>query len=137
MPDTVPEGFSLADLGCGFGRDFGAVYLDRPGRRLGFWVSERHGNATGACHGGAMATFADTQLMALQAGPEEGASHSPTISLALDYLAPAPVGAWVEAAVTLVKATRSMLFTQAIMTVDGQSVARATAIYKNTAKTGV
>ena len=81
-------------------------------------------------HGGAMATFADTQLMAFRAGAEEGASHSPTISLSVDYLAPAAVGAWVEASVTLVKQTRTMLFTQAIMTVDGEPVARSSAIYR-------
>ena len=74
--------------------------------------------------------------MALRAGVEEGLNHSPTISLSLDYLAPAIVGDWVEAQVTLVKTTRTMIFTQAIMTVDGNPVARSTAIYRNKDKTG-
>jgi hypothetical protein len=42
-----------------------------------------------------------------------------------------PVGALVEAQVTLVKATRTMLFTQSLMTVDGAIVARSSAIYRN------
>ena len=136
MAEDAPEGFVRADLGPGFGGDFGAVYLDRGRGRIGFRVTARHANPVGACHGGAMATFADMQLMAIRAGTEEGQPHSPTISLSLDYLAPAPVGAWVEAAVTLVRATRTMLFTQAVMTVDGEAVARATAIYKNPDKKG-
>ena len=126
----------LADLGAGFGQRLGRLYFDRAGHRIGFRVAADQANAAGSCHGGAMATFADTQLLAIQAGPEEGLPHNPTISLSLDYLAPAPVGAWVEAAVTLVKRTRTMLFTQAIMTVEGQPVARATAIYKNPRETG-
>lgn len=103
---------------------------------MGFRVTERHGNPVGGCHGGAMATFADTQLLAFRASSESGASHCPTISLSVDYLAPAPTGAWVEAAITLVKQTRTMLFTQAIMTVDGRPVARSSAIYRIRDETG-
>lgn len=136
MSDAVPEGFELADLGAGFGAAFGPVYMDRAGGRVGFWVSELHMNPINGLHGGAMATFADTQLMALRGGIEEGRTHSPTISLSLDYLAPAIVGDWVEAEVTLVKTTRTMIFTQAIMTVDGNPVARSSAIYRNRDKTG-
>ncbi|CAN5428184.1 PaaI family thioesterase [soil metagenome] len=131
MSDDVPGGFVPADLGAGFGARFGPVYMDRALGRMGFRVSELHVNPVDGLHGGAMATFADTQLMAIRAGAEEGRSHSPTISLSLDYLAPAKVGDWVEAQVTMVKTTRTMLFTQAIMTVDGNPVARSSAIYRN------
>jgi uncharacterized protein (TIGR00369 family) len=130
MTENVPEGFEPAELGSGFGRAFGPLWLDRATHRMGFHVAKQHVNPVGMLHGGAMATFADTQLMAFRAGAEEGASHSPTISLSVDYLAPAAVGAWVEASVTLVKQTRTMLFTQAIMTVDGEPVARSSAIYR-------
>jgi uncharacterized protein (TIGR00369 family) len=126
----VPNGFELADLGPGFGKAFGPVWLDLAGNRLAFRVAENHINPVGGCHGGAMATFADTQLMALRRGAESGASHSPTISLSVDYFAPAALDAWVEAAVSLVKQTRTMLFTQAIMTVDGDAIARSSAIYR-------
>lgn len=131
MADDIPEGFVPADLGPGFGAAFGPVFLDRARMRMGFRVSERHANPIGGCHGGAMCTFADTQLMAIRAGVEEGRPHSSTISLSLDFLAPAALGAWVEAAVTLVRETRTMIFTQAIMTVDGEPVARSSAIYRN------
>jgi uncharacterized protein (TIGR00369 family) len=131
MDDNVPQGFVKAVLGTGFGHGFGPVYLDRARNLLGFRVEERHANSMGVLHGGAMATFADTQLMAIRPGPEEGRSHSPTINLSVDFVAPANVGDWVEAKVSLVRFTRSMVFTQALMTVDGEPVARSSAIYRN------
>lgn len=127
----MPPGFVPAVLGPGFAGDFGPVWLDRAGHRLGFRVAARHANAIGTLHGGAMATFADTQLMAIRPGAEEGRPHSPTISLSVDFIAPAKIGDWVETHVTLVRLTRTMAFTQALMTVDGTPVARSTAIYRN------
>jgi hypothetical protein len=41
------------------------------------------------------------------------------------------LGAWVEAAVTLVKTTKTLIFTQALITADGDIVARSQAIYCN------
>ena len=49
----------------------------------------------------------------------------------LDYLAPARLGTWVEAVITLVKITRTLAFTQALITADGDVVARSTGIYRN------
>jgi len=77
-----------------------------------------------------MATFADMQIAAFEPGAGTAASHTPTISMHVDYVAPAPLGAWVEAAVTLVKKTPTLIFTQAIITADGHSVARSHAIYR-------
>ena len=137
MPDDEnSDGFVLADLGPGFGEGFGPVYIDRSAHRMGFRIAPQHANPVGGCHGGAMATFADMLLMAHRGGREEGLPHSPTISLALDYLAPAPIGAWVEAAVSVVKTTGTMVFIQALLTADGEAVARVHSIYRNSQKTG-
>lgn len=130
MVEVVPERFELLDVGSGFDAAFGKVYVERTEHRMGFRVAECHTNPFGVCHGGAMATFADTQLMAYFVVLGEGREIIPTINLSIDYLAPVPLGAWVEASVTLVKRTRTMLFTQAIMTVDGEPVARSSAIYR-------
>ncbi len=131
MEIEAPPGFTRADLGSGFGARFGQVFLDRSRRLLGFRVAEEHANPIGTCHGGAMTTFADLQLMAIRAGREEGLAHSPTISLSVDFLAPAQVGDWVQAEVTLLQQSQTLLFTQAMMTVEGRPVARANAIYRN------
>lgn len=132
----VPPGFERADLGTGFGVGFGPVWSDRSRRTIGFRVTPHHPNATGACHGGAMATFADAQLIAIQAGPEEGGLHTSTISLDLTFLAPIVEDRWVEAEVTLLRRTRSLLFTHAVMSVDGEPVGRSAAVNRNRLPSG-
>jgi uncharacterized protein (TIGR00369 family) len=129
--NDVPDGFVLADLGPGYGARFGPVYVDRATHRMAFRVTADHQNSVGGCHGGAMATFADLLLMAHRAGREEGLPHSPTISLSIDFLAPAPLGAWVEADVSVVRTTTTMVFVQALVTVDGDPVAGVHSIYRN------
>jgi uncharacterized protein (TIGR00369 family) len=125
----VPEGFELFEPGKGYNSEFGAVYLNQAARKIGFRVMEHHLNPFGALHGGAMATFADMQCVAVKQD-FEGKRHTPTISLTIDYLAPTRLGDWVEAEVKLVKVTSTMVFTQALFTAQGSIVARSSAIYR-------
>ncbi|MFT3792221.1 MAG: PaaI family thioesterase [Rudaea sp.] len=129
-PKNVPEGFEPFDQGTGFGAGFGPVYVDQANCRLGFFVTALHLNPFGACHGGAMATFADMQVVAIKGRNRGGRVHSPTISLSIDYLAPVLAGNWVQAEVMLAKTTSTMLFTQALISADGSLVARSSAIYR-------
>lgn len=131
MDYAVPPGFEPIDLGKGFAEHFGPVYIRRETSMLGFRVAEHHLNPVGVCNGGAMATFADMQIVAVHTGAGTTRKHAPTISLALDYVGTAPLGAWIEASVTLVKQTRNMIFTQALITADGQVVARSNGIYRH------
>lgn len=131
MTQPVPYGFDPTELGSGFGRAFGPVWLDRSTCRMGFHVAEQHVNPVGGLHSGEMATPGDTQLMVFGAGAEKRASHCPTISLSVDYPAPAAVAAGVEDRVTMVKQSQTMLFTQAIMTVNDEPVRRKSAIYRS------
>lgn len=130
-PPTPPVGYQRVDVGPGFGARFGDVFVcPREGRAtLGFRVAESHVNIYGACHGGALATFADSQIAALRWLGAIPNGHCPTISLSIDYLAPARLADWVESDVTLVKATRRFIFTQAILATDSGPIARSTAIY--------
>jgi acyl-coenzyme A thioesterase PaaI-like protein len=129
---AVPIGFEPLPLGAGYAEAFGVVFVNRTSRSLAFRVAPNHMNPVKVCNGGAIATFADMQIAGVIAGgPGTAEGHQPTISLAIDYLAPAPLGAWVEAAVTLVKRTRSLIFTQALITADGVIVGRSHAIYRN------
>src|SRR5271156_5758892 len=130
-PSEAPDGFEPLDLISGYSVAFGPVYLNRSERKLGFRVEESHLNPFGLCHGGAMATFADLQVIAVKDGPGIKPGFSPTVSMSVDYLSPARLGEWVEATVTLAKATRSLIFTQALITANGEPVARATALYRN------
>ncbi len=131
MASAVPPGFELTGLTDPYSVQFGPVYIDRDTSRLGFRVEEKHLNPVGTCHGGAISTFADMQIMLANEGVGTSAGHTPTISLTVDYLAPPPLGAWVVADVEIVKRTRTLIFTQALIHADGdQLVARTTGIYR-------
>ena len=134
--DTVPPGYEPVDLGSGFSSLFGPTFVHRSLAKLGFRVADRHTNPRGVCHGGALATFADAQIVAVEPDAAKADTNTPTITLTVDYLAPIPLGAWVEADVTLLKRTRTMIFTQALISVDGDTVARSSAIYPTSNQTG-
>jgi len=128
-PD-VPAGFEALNLHSPFNEGFGPIYRHSTESKLGFRMGPQHLNPVGVLHGGAMATFADTLVLAVVRGIALRQSHTPTISITVDYVAAAPAGSWVEADTTLVKATRTMLFVQALITADGDVVARASGIYR-------
>jgi acyl-coenzyme A thioesterase PaaI-like protein len=52
------------------------------------------------------------------------------VSLQIDYLAPAPKGAWVEGRAQVLRSTRSLVFAQGLVTADGQTVARVSGVFK-------
>lgn len=109
----------------------GDLWIDWPGLRYCICVAERHCNALGVMHGGAMATFLDGQAFVIGQS-KLGAAHTPTVSLNVDFLAPPICGDWLVAEVELVKVTRSMIVTQAIARVGKRVMARSNAIYSNT-----
>jgi uncharacterized protein (TIGR00369 family) len=132
VENIIPGGFEPIERPGGFGSAFGPVYFNRATTTLGFRVSAFHVNQFNVCHGGAMATFADMQIAAItHSGQLSAEHHRPTINLSVDYIAPAPLGAWVEAAVMLIRTTRRIVFTQTLIAVDGNPVARANASYRN------
>jgi len=98
---------------------------------LGFRVEERHCNPGRVAHGGMLATFADMLLpfaSRLQSKTDMG--FLPTVNLTCDYLAPAPLGAWVEGRADALKTTRNLLFAQGVATAGGEPVLRANGIFK-------
>jgi uncharacterized protein (TIGR00369 family) len=122
---------SGVDIGTG-AWSIGLLWFDRAKGLMALKVGAEHCNAYGTLHGGAMATYADGQAGAvIEYHEDDPEGHTPTISLSVDYLAPVPVGAWLVADVTLLKVTRTMIFTQAVMTVGERVVARTNAIYRN------
>lgn len=129
----APPGFELA-IGHdqGFCAALGPHYIavDDGGPVLGFRVEARHLNSMGYCHGAVIAGFADMQAVLVR--PEVGLLDQaiPTINLTTDFMAVSPLGAWIEMRVTLMRKTRSLVFSQGVITADGEIVARTSAIYK-------
>ncbi len=134
--DSHPPGFVRLAVAGGFAADFGAIYARREGERVwfGFRVEARHLNFREVAHGGAIATFADMQLAALMRSGLLEPKQSPTISLAIDYLAPSRLGDWVEGEIVLVKRTGRLAFSQTILTVEGSTVARARGMFAHSEK---
>ena len=127
---SIPPGFVEIDAWPDFVVNFGQVYVNTAARLIGFHVAKHHTNPIGVCSGGSMATFADMQLLAVMPRKLTSDNHWPTVSLSMDYVASAPLGSWVEAEVTLVKRTKTMVFTQALIRVAANAVARSNAIYR-------
>src|SRR3546814_10367292 len=92
---------------------------------MAFRFGELHINPVDGLHGGALATFADAMIAAVHDGAEAGAAHTPTISLSVEYFAPVPEGALVEAEVDLVRKTASMIFRSEEHTSELQSLMRS------------
>ena len=131
---TVPAGFSELLLGGDFVKANGPLYESFEGGtyRLGFRVEKRHCNTMRICHGGMMATFCDMLLpiTAFRRSETLRARFLPTVSLDIDYLAPAPLGAWVQGEAQVLRSTRSMVFAQGLVSADGEAVARVSGVFK-------
>jgi uncharacterized protein (TIGR00369 family) len=133
-PGDVPVGFRPLKLGGTeeFIGIVGPLYGKREGTEmgLGFRVERRHCNPIGICHGGMLSTFAD-MTMAIGANVSARIGRFlPTVNLASDFLAPAPLGSWVEGRGQILRITRSLVFTQCVVTADGTPAVRSSAILK-------
>ena len=130
----IPAGFKPLTMGGDFINFNGPLYLRSEGEvlQLGFRVEARHTNPMGICHGGWMASFADMVLpIAVHRQSKELRSRFlPTVSLQIDYLAPAPLGAWVQGVGQLLRSTRTLVFAQGLITVDGAPAVRMSGVFK-------
>ncbi len=137
---AVPDGFRLMELGEDFVGINGPLYLRHernagapPLVLMGFRVEKRHTNPMLTCHGGMLATFADMLLpmSILRKGPAEMRQQFlPTVSLQIDYLAPAKLGNWVQGDAEILRITRSLVFAQGLVTADEVPCLRISGIFK-------
>jgi uncharacterized protein (TIGR00369 family) len=133
-PAAIPPGFVPHPIGGDFVHLTGPFYLRHEGALvlLGFRVEPRHTNIMGICHGGMMATFCDMLLpiSVHRKSAEVGLRFLPTVSLQIDYLAPVPLGAWVQAEAQILRTTRTLVFAQALVTADDAPAARVSGVFK-------
>ena len=98
---------------------------------IGFRVQAQHTNPLGVCHGGMLATLADMMAAICVPYQTELPRHFlPTISLQMDFLAPARLGAWVQARTDVLKTTRNLVFVQGLIHADDELALRVSSIYK-------
>lgn len=129
--DCPPEGYALLPNRPEIELFAGPHYIrqELEGWRLGFRVKRRHLNKMGVCHGGVLGLFADLQGTAIKRN-ERLNVDSPTITVSLDFAAPARLGDWVHAAPTLVRRTPAMIFFSALIMAEEEIAARASGIYR-------
>ena len=131
-PD-VPEGFRILPIGGDFIRVNGPLYVREVDGsvQVGFRVEERHTNPMNICHGGMMASYCDMLLpVVIHRTSEVGMRFLPTISLQIDYLAPAPLGCWVQGDGQVLRVTRTLVFAQGLVSADGVPAVRVSGIFK-------
>lgn len=133
-PAEIPAGFAPLQSGGPFIQHNGPLYLRHEGSvvQFGFRVEQRHVNPMNNLHGGMMASFCDMLLpLSVHRKSDQVADRFlPTISLQIDYLAPAPLGAWVQGEAEPLRVTRSLVFAQGLVTADGVPCARVSGVFK-------
>jgi uncharacterized protein (TIGR00369 family) len=97
---------------------------------IGLRVEPRHCNPNDRCHGGMLLTICDMVLAIGSNFQAKLQQFLPTVNLVCDFLAPALLGAWIEGRVEVLRTTRNLVFSQAMLTADGAPIARANGIYK-------
>jgi uncharacterized protein (TIGR00369 family) len=86
------------------------------------------------CHGGMVATLAD-MLLLLGTNIQTGLGQFLlTVSLDVDFVAPVKLGDWLEGRTEVLRAGKSIIFTQGRMNVRGETVARVNAVLKPSGK---
>ena len=133
IESAVSEGFVRLPLPqAGFIEANGPLYgkweMDRI--VLGIRIERRHCNTNGTCHGGMLALLAD-MLLAMGSNLQADLSRFlPTVNLTCDFLGPAPLGSWIEGRLEVLRVTNSLVFSQGLLTVQGDPILRANAVLK-------
>lgn len=132
-PLQVPAGFVPVSIGGVFASHNGPLFARwHEGRfQMGFRVGPQHVNPGEACHGGMMCTFGDILISsAAQYQCDIPRQFLPTISLQVDFLAPAPLGCWVEGEADILKVTRNLVFSQSVIRADGAPAMRISGVFR-------
>lgn len=126
-------GFEPVDIGGVFATNNGplcARWFDEH-LQLGFRVCPQHVNPGQQCHGGMLGMFADILLStAAQYQTDIPRVFLPTISLQMDFIAAAPLGSWVQGQADILRVTRNLVFSQALIHADGALALRSSGVFK-------
>ena len=129
--DGPPPGFTEAPDQGPFLDNAGPLLMREgdEGNVFGLLAEERHANRGGAVMGGMLATFADYALgRAIEADAEDEHTRA-TVSLTVDYLAPAKPGDWIESRARVDRVGGALAFADCSLTVEGREVVRARAVF--------
>ena len=132
--DPIPPGFAPATHGGPYAEALGPFFSRRGAGEvtLAARVERRHCNSGRVAHGGFVATLADLGLIHAVALAREAAGlpREPlaTVSLDVDYIGPAPEGAWLEVRCAVLKLGR-LAFAEGAMLAGERRVARVAGVF--------
>ncbi|TAK47869.1 MAG: PaaI family thioesterase [Xanthobacteraceae bacterium] len=132
MSGNPPAGYKLFAAGDGnFATLVGPLYVTDAGPQPGFMFmpAAHHGNAAGAVHGGMLMTLAD-QVLGLNVHAAAGGSRIVTVSLTIEFIAGARIGAWISGTAEITRQTRSLVFVRGELHQAGELVLAAMGIWK-------
>lgn len=99
--------------------------------QIGLFVGDAHCNSRGFLHGGVIAALADNAMgLSCVAVMAERPRGLVTVSLSVDYVGAAKNGQWLQIEPRVLKAGKSLAFADALVTADGETIARASASFK-------
>jgi uncharacterized protein (TIGR00369 family) len=137
MGEAVPEGFRPHDRKSAVTDAWEPLYSSYGAEavRLGFFLDARHCNGRGLLHGGVIAALADNAMgltlgTAMRAAGGETLKGLVTTTLSVDYIGVAKLGQWIEVSPRVVKAGGSSGVVDALVTADGEVIARANANFR-------
>lgn len=112
--------------------------VDDTGVCIGLIIADAHCNSRSFLHGGVIASLADNAMglsfvqIARQASSEvsQAISGAVTVNLSIDYVAAAKLGQWMQINPRVVRVGGSLGFVDAIVTADGNPIARANATFR-------
>ena len=126
-----PPGWRLAEQFDPF-EAFLGPYFDRivgGAHEYAFIVDDRHTNAAGVAHGGALLTFADAALgYALWLATDR--APCVTVSQQSNFISPAKIGDLIVCRPEVVRKTREIVFMRADFKADDRTIFTAAAVWK-------
>ena len=129
---AVPEGFAPHFKTSPVTAPWEPLYSRRGERNveIGLWLREAHCNSRGFVHGGVIAALADNAMGLSCVACQPGVKGALTVSLAVDYVATAKLGQWLKIVPRVIKAGGTLGFADALITADGETIARANATFR-------
>ena len=133
IPDvSTPEGYERMPIFGPFHEAQGPMYVKRAGTGhvVGMRVEDKHRNRGQMMHGGMICTLADTATHWAAKHARDPILKVLTTGLSVNLIGNAKPGEWVEAHSEVLKAGRSVVFTNCLITCSGRVVAQATAQFQ-------
>jgi uncharacterized protein (TIGR00369 family) len=127
----IPEGFERHFRHSPLTDPWEPIYSKRTADAviMGLRLAAPHTNSRGLAHGGLITSLADNAMGLSCAMKLGGGARLVTVSLSIDFIAPAQVGQWLAIETNVIKAGGTLCFAQCFATADGVNCARGSAIF--------